>query len=126
MGFEFKKSTFTIVLNGNEFEVNPLESDRIRAEFAKEQPQLLDDMVQSGYSEESVYNYISLAVETIDKIFGDGATKKIYGSRAVDYVSICDLMAYIAHENAKFYDDRKNSYINYETITGTKATKQMS
>lgn len=109
-GFEFRKSTVTMELNGVKFEVDPIVCDRHRAEFAEKSQELLNVMVQSGYSEESVRAYIEEAVKTLDLILGEGAVSKIYGSRPVDYVSICDLMAYISQETASFYTRRTNSY----------------
>lgn len=110
MGFEFRKGTVTLDLNGCKFEVDPIHCDRIRAGFVAQQTKLLDDMEQSGFSEDSVKAYLVQATETIDLMLGDGAVKRIYDTRPVDYVSICDLMAYIAQEIARFYNIRLNSY----------------
>ncbi|MEG1870099.1 MAG: hypothetical protein RR205_04540 [Oscillospiraceae bacterium] len=108
--FEFKKSTYTMEIAGNKFEVDPLVCDRYRAKFAQISKKLLDDIVKSAYSDESVQAYLSEAVKTIDNILGDGATARIYSGRVIDYLSICDILAFIARENEAFYTRYSSEY----------------
>lgn len=110
MGFVFKKNTITMDLNGIEFEVDPILHDRKKAEFSSKAETLLLEMEKEGFSEESVTAYLNASVEVLDSILGEGAVKKIYKEKPVDYVSLCDLMGYIAGEVRNFYERRANSY----------------
>ena len=101
--FEFQNSVLEVDIAGHRFGID-MQSEDIQNNIR--------DVIEKANTAnpEDMQELLELMVESIDGVLGDGAVKKIFAGRRINFMDLIDLMCFLQQEIIKFKSMRVSKY----------------
>lgn len=109
--FEFQNNNLEIDIAGHKFQVNPIEDGLIEKieEIGKESIKEAE-RIKKDNSSESIKQGMEFMIKQIDALLGEGAAKKIFEKRTINFFDVLDVLAYIKDSIVEFQSEKIAKY----------------
>lgn len=110
--FEFRDNRLKLDIAGNIFEIDTTDLELIKElqTFSVEAHKKAEELSKKDDYINALAEAIQFCLDYIDKILGDGASKKIFANRKVNFLDCLDVINFIVSEVNEFRIEKFQQY----------------
>ncbi len=108
--FVFKKNTLLLELGGESFDIDTMLVVDAVKQIEKQAAELQESLSPDKISKEAIEKVCVALLDSLDTLLGDGAHKKIFKNRTVNFCDCLDVVHFVLKEITSFNRAKLSQY----------------